>query len=1069
MIDFGGLGEGVLVSAIASGNGASGDVFAGQVAVRGWRSGDPATQRAMVFDGTCAPQGNRSGCSGQDSDLFFPSRGNILIVSEDLDPNDPDDATDSRFLFDFATLGAVTIESIGILDTNNQITELSFALANGTTASQQVPGTGDGLSTDVSVGISGVISLEVDLGGLGAVDDLVVLIDASPTTTTTTTTTLPPTTTTTTVPPTTTTTTVASTTTTTSVPGSTTTTTSTTIPTTTTSTLPLPVSDGLSLEILIDGLAVGIGAGPEKEAGTTGVVSYVVTNLYSEKAYSLYLKQGGLGRIACPDNALDPGEVVVCETSVTFEAGPVSEVAAAKAWPESVDLMATASLAYTGVADASTGMLNVAPLGIATQSSTGSWDSGTPPQLASDGNRDGHRDGGSVAMTYRVADPWWEVDLGQVFDLDHVTLWNRTDCCGERLNQFHVFVSEVPFEVRDIANTTTQTGVVDIYHHAVAGRRTDIPIGATGRYLRVQLGYQDAVLQLAEVEIMVVDTTPVVPPPVPSLDLVVSTDAATYAPGDDITFGYEVTNTGPARLWAVYLRHLDLGVADCPPGRLMPGETVSCSLVATRSDGAWTDSVTVKAWDDDGLEVAATSVVGYSVIDPAVIDSPAIRVGVLLNGAPVSGLGPLVEFGSELPWTYVVANTGNTNLWALYLKHGAAIVDCPTRHLEPGQSIECGRTLTAAAGDHLDDVLVSAWDSNGNQVTDQAVAPYRSDLAADARSMTLTATVNGDDAESAPGPVVDEGTPLSLEFAVANTGAVTLYGLWVSVPGFGLAVCPDRDIAPGEVGRCAISWPASPGLYATTARAVMYDGAGEQIEAFDRAHLFVPQGLGPALRLDVLVDGLNGDQHAGPRIAEGQTMTFSYLVNGTGSVLLEDVDLEDTSHGVIGCPANTIEPGAMLVCTHQEVATLQYTHFDSVVEALGGSQIVSDTERLYYHVRERGREEALSLDVTIDGIDADNSPGPALEAGRSVQVRYVLTNTSSETRIYSASILDPRVEESRISCSGGPTLERGRSMICTATITIESGDWANIVSARGYGQNGVRIDTSDRLHYTGVL
>jgi hypothetical protein len=120
-------------------------------------------------------------------------------------------------------------------------------------------------------------------------------------------------------------------------------------------------------------------------------------------------------------------------------------------------------------------------------------------------------------------------------------------------------------------------------------------------------------------------------------------------------------------------------------------------------------------------------------------------------------------------------------------------------------------------------------------------------------------------------------------------------------------------------------------------------------------------------------------------------------------------------------------------------------------------------------VRERGREEALALTVTINGVGADTAPGPALEVGRRVQVRYILTNTSTETNIHSASILDPRVPDSQVSCSGGPFLGRGQSMVCATTVTIEPGDWANVVTARGYGQNGVRIDTSDRLHYTGVL
>jgi hypothetical protein len=97
-------------------------------------------------------------------------------------------------------------------------------------------------------------------------------------------------------------------------------------------------------------------------------------------------------------------------------------------------------------------------------------------------------------MTYRVSDAWWEVDLGEVYDIDHITLWNRTDCCTDRLREFYVFVSDVPFDVKDIKNTLTQDGVTSIYEPGTAGRRIDIPVERSGRYVRIQLSYDDAVL-----------------------------------------------------------------------------------------------------------------------------------------------------------------------------------------------------------------------------------------------------------------------------------------------------------------------------------------------------------------------------------------------------------------------------------------------------------------------------------------------------------------------------------------------------------------------------------------------
>jgi len=1062
VIDFEGLDEGMLVSEVSSGVGVSGTDFSGSIGIGGWQASDP-TPRAMVFDGACLPQGDRSGCTGQDPDLFFPARGNLLIVSEDLDGSDPDDASDSWFTVDFSGVGAVTIESVGLLDTNRQTTEIELTLENGSTVVITHGGTGDNGERDVSIGVADVVHMRVDLHGLGGIDDIVFSVDSLPTSTTTTstsstTTTSTSTTTTTTVPGTTTTT-STSTTTTTTVPGTTTTTTAPGSTTTTTA-----VSGALDVLILVNGVEVGSGSGPEVAAGETGSVEYRITNLYSDKAYALYLKHEGVGEIhGCPDDDLEPGETVVCQDTITFVDGPFSARVVAKAWPESRELVGAATLAYTGTG----GFVNVAPDGVATQADSGSWGSGAPARLAIDGNRDGDRDGGSVAMTYRVVGPWWEVDLGDVYEIDHVSLWNRTDCCGDRLQRFHVFVSDEPFQVHDVANTQSQPGVLDIYHHDPVGTSIDLPVDRTGRYVRVQLGYQDAVLQLAEVEVAVAEAAPV-PPPAAGLELDARLVGGPFVAGDPVTFEYEVTNVGQVRLWAPYVRYDGYGAADCPDGAIQPGATVLCTASIDQDAGDWAETVTAKAWSDTGEVAVASETVAYTV--EGAPQESEIELQVTLDGQPVAVPGPEIPFGGTLAWEYTVSNVGTNNLWSLHVEHGDAVVQCPVADLAEGESTVCARTSLAAAGDHVEPVTVSAWDSYGLQVFDAADAGYRTEIAADSSSMALTAAVDGSPAPTAPGPVVAQGSPLPLTFTASNTGSVSLYSLWVNVPGFGTATCPDRDMVPGESVVCHLDDPATPGQFSSTVRSVAYNGAGEEIEAFDQLHFFVPESPGGSVHLDVLVDGLNGDQHAGPRIALGQVMTFTYLVTNGGSIPLSDVSVTDSTQGTVSCPAGSLSPGGLLVCSRTETADeLDTFHFDSTVTAGGSGGTVSDSERLYYHVRERGREEALSLDVTIGGHDADSPPGPALEVGRTVQLRYVLTNTSTQTAVYSASVSDPRVPESQISCSGGPFLQRGRSMICTATITVSAGDWANVVSARAYGQNGARIDASDRVHYTGVL
>lgn len=85
------------------------------------------------------------------------------------------------------------------------------------------------------------------------------------------------------------------------------------------------------------------------------------------------------------------------------------------------------------------GSENLALKGKATQSST---DYDGPPQLAIDGNTNGHYfEAKSTTHTGMEDTPWWEVDLGAVVNLDRVVLWNRTDGgTAARLVNFRVLL-----------------------------------------------------------------------------------------------------------------------------------------------------------------------------------------------------------------------------------------------------------------------------------------------------------------------------------------------------------------------------------------------------------------------------------------------------------------------------------------------------------------------------------------------------------------------------------------------------------------------------------------------------
>ena len=143
---------------------------------------------------------------------------------------------------------------------------------------------------------------------------------------------------------------------------------------------------------------------------------------------------------------------------------------------------------------------NLAQGKLASQSSTypGAF---TGPGAAVDGNTDGNFAHSSVSTTNFDQYAWWQVDLGTAVSVNSVTIWNRTDCCGSRLADYWVFVSDTPFSSSDTpASLQNRPGTFSSHQTSAPNPSTSINVGAQGRYLRVQLTGADY-LSLAEVQV----------------------------------------------------------------------------------------------------------------------------------------------------------------------------------------------------------------------------------------------------------------------------------------------------------------------------------------------------------------------------------------------------------------------------------------------------------------------------------------------------------------------------------------------------------------------------------------
>jgi hypothetical protein len=137
----------------------------------------------------------------------------------------------------------------------------------------------------------------------------------------------------------------------------------------------------------------------------------------------------------------------------------------------------------------------------AAQSSTLAGTPSAAPGSAVDGNTDGNFYDNSVSHTNPEPNPWWQVDLGVSTAVSSVVVWNRTDCCGTRLGDYWVFVSDIPFLVTDTPTTLQgRVGTFSSHQTTAPNPSTTIPVAFQGRYVRVQLTGGD-VLSLAEVQV----------------------------------------------------------------------------------------------------------------------------------------------------------------------------------------------------------------------------------------------------------------------------------------------------------------------------------------------------------------------------------------------------------------------------------------------------------------------------------------------------------------------------------------------------------------------------------------
>lgn len=122
-----------------------------------------------------------------------------------------------------------------------------------------------------------------------------------------------------------------------------------------------------------------------------------------------------------------------------------------------------------------------------------------------DGKLDSEFGQGSTSLTVDTKDAHWEVDLGDIYDISSINIFERTDPSAQPLENFRVFVSETPFSSGNADAIVTDPGV---FYRQIADIDESLTVDnldgstlARGRYVRISRTELNTNMSLAEVEV----------------------------------------------------------------------------------------------------------------------------------------------------------------------------------------------------------------------------------------------------------------------------------------------------------------------------------------------------------------------------------------------------------------------------------------------------------------------------------------------------------------------------------------------------------------------------------------
>ena len=611
--------------------------------------------------------------------------------------------------------------------------------------------------------------------------------------------------------------------------------------------------------------------------------------------------------------------------------------------------------------------------------------------------------------------------------------------------------------------------------------------------------------------------------------------------GSNVTFTYNVTNPGDVALATVVVTDDNGTPADNTDdltanfvsgdannnGLLEPGETFVYTLTDVVTAGQYTNLGSVVG---NPVDAAGADIPG--LVDPTAEDpsnhigvTPEIALEKLTNGVDAdTPTGPVVPVGSTATFTYNVTNPGTVALDTVTVVDDngtpadatddfnatfvAANSDANGNgRLDPGETFQFTATRVVTAGQYTNNAV-----AEGNPVDAQGqdIAGATNPTATDPSNhlgvepqIAVQKLTNGEDADTATGPVLTVGSTATFTYNVTNPGTVALDNVTVvddngtpadTTDDFNATfVAANSDangngrLDPGETFQFTATRVVTAGQHTNIAVAEgnPVDDQGQDVPGATNPTANDPSnhlGVEPQIAIQKLTNGEDADTATGPSLVVGSTATFTYNVTNPSNVALANVTVVDDN----GTPGDTsddfnatfvaansdangngrLDPGETFQFTATRVVTAgQYTNISTT-----SGNPVDDQGQDIPNVADPtatdpsnhiGITPQIDLQKLTNGVDADTATGPQLVVGSTATFTYNVTNPG-DVPLSNVTVRDDNGTPGDTSddfdatfvpgasdANNNGILDNGETFQFTATRTVTAGQHTNIATTTG--------------------